>query len=110
MGMGGRVLQVEDLRMEPDRDAVLLTEGNELGRVFVIRSQRQIHCRFVDYSVPKKIGQTRKSAAAHQAGGFEFLGSAPIIVHKTDNLVSQLRMLRDLLGEIDGAIVCAHNK
>src|SRR4029077_15470779 len=91
-------------------DAVLLTQGNELSSMFVVRPQWQIHCRFVDHSVPKKLGQTRKSAAASETGCFDFIDSPPIVIHKTDNLVSQLRVFRNLLGEIDCAIVCAHDQ
>ena len=78
--------------------------------MFVVRSEWQIHCRFVDYCVPKKLGQTRKSAAAGETSCVEFVYSAPIVVHKTDNFVSQLRVFRNLLGEIDCAIVGAHDQ
>ena len=45
-----------------------------------------------------------------EAGCFEFPDSAPIVIHKTYNLVSKLGMSLNLADEIDCAVVCAHDE
>ena len=78
--------------------------------MFIVGPQWQIHCRFIDHGVSKKISQSRKITASDEAGGFKSLDSTPIVIHKSDNLVTQFGMFRDLFSEFNGAVVCTHNQ
>ena len=78
--------------------------------MFIVRPQRQVHCRFVDDSVSQKIRQTRKTTASDEAGGFKSLDPTPVVIDKSYNLVTQFGMFRDLFSEFNGAVVCTHDQ
>src|SRR5689334_15215307 len=89
---------------------MLFTERHELGGMFVIRTQRQIHCGFIYHGVHEKLSKSGEIAAANESGGFEFRGAAPIIIDEPHDFIAQFGMLRYLVCEIDGTIVGAHDQ
>ena len=61
-------LQLENLRVEPEDNSMLLAEPYQFSGMLVVGSQRQIDCRLVNDVKPKEVGQVRESAAASVPG------------------------------------------
>jgi hypothetical protein len=89
---------------------MLLAQCNQFGRVFIVRPQRQIDGRLVNDVRSEKVGKACKGATPSLAGRFEFLCSGPIIIHKTDHMISKLWTIGDLADKLDRPVVGSHDE
>ena len=103
------MLEIKHVRVKPNHNSVLLAKRDQFSRVFVIGAQGQEHRSFIYDIMTKKLCQAGKGAAPLVACSDKRFRSAPIVVHKPYKRVAQLRTPRDLIRELDGTFVGAHN-
>jgi hypothetical protein len=65
--------------------------------------------RFVNDVVSKEFSQSGKGTTAGVTGCLKLLDSVPVIIDETYNAVPELRVLANLFGELNRALVCTNN-